>query len=168
VGDPMDPKTELGPLATRAQLDRVLGYIQSGLEGGATLAAGGGRPEGIDRGFYVEPTIFTDVRNDMRIAQEEIFGPVVNVQKFANEDEAVSMANDSIYGLNGSVWSGDLDRGLRVAGRIRTGTVFVNGPGAEDWEAPFGGYKQSGVGREFGLWGYLEYTQIKALRYNAR
>jgi aldehyde dehydrogenase (NAD+) len=168
VGDPMDAKTEMGPLATRAQLERVNGYIQSGLEEGATLAAGGGRPPSLERGYYVEPTIFTDVRNDMRIAQEEIFGPVVTAQRFHTEDEAVAIANDSIYGLNGSVWSGDLDKALRVAGRIRTGTVFVNGSGAEDWEAPFGGYKQSGVGREFGLWGYLEYTQIKALRYNAR
>lgn len=167
VGDPMDPKTEMGPLATKAQLHRVNGYIASGQEQGATLLYGGGRPAGLDKGYYVEPTIFTDVRNDMKIAQEEIFGPVVTVQKFSSEEQAIRIANDSIYGLNGAVWSGDLNRALRVAGRIRTGMLMVNGPGADDWETPFGGYKQSGIGREFGLWGYLEYTQLKTLRYTA-
>ena len=167
VGDPANERTEMGPLATAGQLERVNGYISSGQEQGATLLFGGGRPSGLERGYYVEPTIFTNVRNEMKIAQEEIFGPVVTVQKFQTEEEAVRIANDSIYGLNGSVWSGDLDRALRVAGRIRTGMLMVNGPGADDWETPFGGYKQSGVGREFGLWGYLEYTQLKTLRYNA-
>ena len=111
--------------------------------------------------------MFTDVTNDLRIAQEEIFGPVVAVQRFRGEEEAVRIANDSIYGLAGAVWSGDLERGLRVAGRIRTGTIMVNGGGSPDWESPFGGYKQSGLGREFGQWSVHEYTELKTLRYTA-
>jgi aldehyde dehydrogenase (NAD+) len=167
VGDPADPRTEMGPLVSRSQWDRVKAYIDSGVEQEARLVIGGDRPAGFDRGYFMEPTIFADVRNDMRIAQEEIFGPVVCVERFSGEEEAVAIANDSIYGLNGAVWSGDLDRGLRVASRIRTGTVAVNGAGAGDRDAPYGGYKQSGLGREFGVWGYLEYTELKTIRYNA-
>jgi aldehyde dehydrogenase (NAD+) len=167
VGDPADPNTEMGPLVSRAQWDRVKGYIDSGIEQGATLVAGGDRPADPSRGYYMEPTIFADVTNDMRIAQEEIFGPVVTVQRFSSEEQAIAIANDSIFGLNGAVWSRDVARGLKVAGRIRTGTIIVNGPGSGDWEAPYGGYKQSGLGREFGVWGYLEYTELKSLRYNA-
>jgi aldehyde dehydrogenase (NAD+) len=167
VGDPTDPATQMGPLVSSAQWDRVKGYIDSGVEQGATPAAGGGRPLGLDRGYFMEPTIFADVRNDMRIAQEEIFGPVVTVQRFETEDEAIRIANDSIYGLNGAIWSGELARAMRVAGQIRTGAIAVNGPGSGDWEAPYGGYKQSGLGREFGLWSLLEYTELKALRYTA-
>jgi aldehyde dehydrogenase (NAD+) len=115
----------------------------------------------------LQPTIFADVSNDMRIAQEEIFGPVVCVAPFRTEDDAIRAANDSVYGLNGAVWSGDTARGLKVAGQIRTGTIVVNGHGSGNWEAPYGGYKQSGLGREFGLWGYLEYTELKSLKYNA-
>jgi aldehyde dehydrogenase (NAD+) len=167
VGDPADPATEMGPLATRAQWERVKGYVESGVEQGATLLVGGERPAHLPRGFFLEPTVFADVTNDMRIAQEEIFGPVVAVERFRGEEEAVRIANDSIYGLAGAVWSGDLERGLRVAGRIRTGTIAVNGGGSSDWEAPFGGYKQSGLGREFGQWSVHEYTELKTLRYTA-
>jgi aldehyde dehydrogenase (NAD+) len=167
VGDPADPATEMGPLVSQDQWNRVKGHIDSGLEQGARLVIGGDRPAGLDRGYYMEPTIFADVANDMRIAQEEIFGPVVCVAPFRSEDEAVRIANDSVFGLNGGVWSGDTARALKVARQIRTGTIVVNGPGSGDWEAPYGGYKQSGLGREFGLWGYLEYTELKSLRYNA-
>jgi aldehyde dehydrogenase (NAD+) len=167
VGDPADPATEMGPLVSQDQLNRVKGHIESGREQGARLVIGGERPAGLDRGYYLEPTIFADVSNDMRIAQEEIFGPVVCVAPFRSEDEAIRIANDSIFGLNGAVWSGDTARGLKVAGQIRTGTIVVNGPGSGDWENPYGGYKQSGLGREFGIWGYLEYTELKSLRYNA-
>jgi aldehyde dehydrogenase (NAD+) len=167
VGDPADPATEMGPLVSQDQFDRVSGHIASGVEQGARLVVGGERPAGQPRGYFMEPTIFADVSNDMRIAQEEIFGPVVCVAPFRSEDEAIRTANDSIYGLNGAVWSGDTARGLKVAGQIRTGTIVVNGPGSGNWEAPYGGYKQSGLGREFGLWGYLEYTELKSLKYNA-
>jgi aldehyde dehydrogenase (NAD+) len=167
VGDPADPSTEMGPLVSRAQWDRVKAYIDSGVEQGARLVIGGDRPADFPRGFFMEPTIFAEVRNDMRIAQEEIFGPVVCVERFGSEEEAIAIANDSIFGLNGGVWSGDIAKALRVAGRIRTGTIAVNGPGAGDRDAPYGGYKQSGLGREFGVWGYLEYTELKTLRYNA-
>jgi aldehyde dehydrogenase (NAD+) len=167
VGDPAQESTEMGPLVSRDQFDRVSGHIASGIEQGARLVIGGARPSEQPRGFFMQPTIFADVANDMRIAQEEIFGPVVCVAPFRSEKEAISIANDSVYGLNGAVWSGDGARALKVAGAIRTGTIVVNGPGSGDWEAPYGGYKQSGLGREFGLWGYLEYTELKSLRYNA-
>jgi acyl-CoA reductase-like NAD-dependent aldehyde dehydrogenase len=166
IGDPMDEATEMGPLVSQAQWDRVNGYIQDGIAQGATLAAGGRRPPALDRGYFMEPTIFSDVTNDMRIVQEEIFGPVVTVQRFSSEDEAVRLANDSIYGLNGGVWSGDLLRGIDVARRLRTGVVSVNGPRL-DWDFPFGGRKQSGLGREFGKWGIEEFTEVQKLRYTA-
>jgi aldehyde dehydrogenase (NAD+) len=162
----MDEATEMGPLVSQAQWDRVNGYIQDGIAQGATLAAGGRRPPALDRGYFMEPTIFSDVTNDMRIVQEEIFGPVVTVQRFSSEDEAVRLANDSIYGLNGGVWSGDLLRGIDVARRLRTGVVSVNGPRL-DWDFPFGGRKQSGLGREFGKWGIEEFTEVQKLRYTA-
>jgi aldehyde dehydrogenase (NAD+) len=165
VGDPADPATEMGPLVSEAQRERVERYIEIGQEEGATLAAGGGRPAGLDKGWFMEPTVFTGVGNDMRIAQEEIFGPVVSVQPFSSEEEAIRLANDSIYGLNGAVWSADVARALRVAGEIRTGTVFVNG-GGSGRQAPYGGYKQSGIGREFGVWGYHEYQELKAISYS--
>ncbi len=168
VGDPADPRTEMGPLVSQAQWDRVAGYIQSGINEGATLVYGGKKPAGFPKGYFMEPTIFAGGRNEMKIAQEEIFGPVVAVQRFNGEDEAVRIANDSIYGLNGGVWSGDLARGLRVAGRIRTGMISVNGRGDAGREYPYGGYKQSGLGREFGVWGYLEYTELKTIKYTAR
>jgi aldehyde dehydrogenase (NAD+) len=167
VGDPMDPATEMGPLVNQAQWERVKGYIESGIDEGATLLAGGGRPAGIDLGYYLEPTVFDDTTSEMKIFQEEIFGPVVSVQSFTTEEEAVRLANDSIYGLNGAVWSGDLARGLRVANAVRTGSITVNGGGAEEAGLPYGGYKQSGLGREFGEWGFNEYTELKTIKYVA-
>jgi betaine-aldehyde dehydrogenase len=162
VGDPLDPVTEIGPLVTARQRDRVEGYIAAGQEEGAKVALGGGRPPGLAKGWYVEPTIFVDVDNRMRIAQEEIFGPVLAVIPYGEVDEAVSIANDSTYGLSGTVWSADVDRGLDIARQVRTGTYTVNGFMLE-FGAPFGGYKESGIGRELGpegLAGYLEYKSV--------
>ncbi|MCW2984327.1 MAG: aldehyde dehydrogenase [Conexibacter sp.] len=166
VGDPSDPSTVMGPLASADQLRRVEEYVQAGVDAGATLVAGGGRPPDRQRGYFFEPTIFTDVRNDMRICQEEIFGPVVTVQAFGDDEEAIRIANDSVYGLNGAVWTRDLARGLRIAARLRTGTVVVNGRGSGR-QAPYGGYKQSGIGREFGVWGYHEFHELKAINFTA-
>jgi aldehyde dehydrogenase (NAD+) len=162
LGDPLDPATRLGPLISAAQRKRVERYIEAGRAEGARLAIGGGRPAGFTKGHYVEPTVFVDVRPDMTIAREEIFGPVLVVLPYDTEDEAVALANDSIYGLAGAVWSADAERALRVARRIRTGQVDINGA---RWNAlaPFGGYKQSGVGREFGEFGLEEYLQVKAV-----
>ena len=162
VGDPLDPSTKLGPLVSAAQRERVEGYIAAGKAEGARLAMGGGRPAGFERGHFVEPTVFADVQSKMTIAQEEIFGPVLSVLPYDSEDEAVAIANDSIYGLAGGVWSGDPERALRVARRIRTGQVDVNG-GRFNALAPFGGYKQSGTGRELGRFGLEEYLQVKAI-----
>jgi aldehyde dehydrogenase (NAD+) len=167
IGDPSDPTTEMGPLVSDAQWRRVKGYIDSGVREGATLVIGGDRPSTRPEGFFMAPTIFTDVRSEMAMYQDEIFGPVVLVQRFSDEDEAVDLANNTIYGLVGAVWSGTLERGLRVAGRIRTGLVTVNGPGDTDLSFPYGGYKQSGVGREYGEWAYNEYTELKTIRYSA-
>ncbi len=142
----------VGPLVTPAQKDRVLSYIRSGLEQGARLVVGGlDTPEGIEQGNYVRPTVFADVDNSMTIAQEEIFGPVLVIIPFDDEDDAVRIANDSPYGLSGGVWTSDTERGLALARRIRTGTFLVNGAPA-GFDAPFGGYKASGIGREFGTW----------------
>jgi acyl-CoA reductase-like NAD-dependent aldehyde dehydrogenase len=163
MGDPADPKARLGPLVSAAQRARVEGYIQKGLHEGARLVAGGKRPEGFARGYYMEPTIFADVNSRMTIAQEEIFGPVLAVLPYDTEDEAIAIANDTIYGLAGGVWSGDNDRALRVARRLRTGQVDVNG-GRFNPLAPFGGYKRSGIGREFGKYGLEEFFQIKAIQ----
>src|SRR5579871_1166022 len=162
VGDPMDAGTRLGPLISQTQRQRVEGYIETGKREGARVVVGGGRPAGFDRGYYVEPTIFADVNSKMTIAQEEIFGPVLSVLPYDSEDEAVRIANDTIYGLAGGVWSGDADRAMRVARRMRTGQVDVNG-GKYNPQAPFGGYKQSGIGREMGLYGLEEYFQIKSI-----
>jgi aldehyde dehydrogenase (NAD+) len=163
LGDPLDPKTKLGPLVSAAQRERVEGYIRNGVEEGARLVTGGKRPGGFARGHYVEPTIFADVQPAMTIAREEIFGPVLAVLPYDNEDEAVAIANDTIYGLAGGVWSADRDRALRVARQLRTGQVDVNGARFNPL-APFGGYKQSGMGREFGTYGLEEYLQIKAIQ----
>jgi len=167
VGDPTESSTEMGPLVSEAQWNRVKGYIDSGVDEGATLVIGGDRPKNQPQGFFMEPTIFTDVRSDMKMYQEEIFGPVVLVQPFRDEDEAVELANNTIYGLVGAVWSGTLERGLRVAGRMRTGLISVNGLGNPDLDFPYGGYKQSGLGREYGQWAYNEYTELKTIRYSA-
>jgi len=163
LGDPADPSTDLGPVISKTQQDRVLGYIAKGKAAGAKVAVGGGAPSdsALSKGFFVEPTIFTGVDNKMTIAQEEIFGPVLSVIQYTSEDDAVAMANDSIYGLGGGVWSKDKDRAMSVARRLRAGTVWINEWHLLSEKAPFGGYKQSGIGREFGLDGLKEYTEAK-------
>jgi aldehyde dehydrogenase (NAD+) len=162
IGDPLDPATRLGPLISATQRERVEGYIAKGKSEGAKLVAGGARPAAFSKGYYVEATVFADVKSPMTIAQEEIFGPVLSILPYDSEDEAVQIANDTIYGLAGGVWSADPDRALRVARRMRTGQVDVNG-GRFNPLAPFGGYKQSGIGREMGLYGLEEYLQIKSI-----
>jgi len=166
VGDPTDMETAIGPLVAERQRDRVEGYIEIGRAEGARVTTGGGRPAGFDTGWYVEPTVFADVDNSMRIAQEEIFGPVVSVIAYDDEADAVRIANDSAYGLSGSVWTADVDRGLDVARRVRTGTYTVNGFGME-WSAPFGGFKNSGVGRELGPEGLSAYLEDKTINLPA-
>src|SRR5213594_2367370 len=161
VGDPMDFATCQGPLISARQRETVLGYIKKGVDEGAKVAVGGKRPEHLAKGYYVEPTIFVDVKNNMTIAQEEIFGPVLCVIRYKTIDDAIRMANDSIYGLGGAVWSRDKEKALVVAKQMRTGTVWVNEYHLLSVAAPFGGYKQSGIGREFGLEGILEYTEVK-------
>jgi aldehyde dehydrogenase (NAD+) len=164
VGDPLAGSARLGPLATRDQRERVRSYIRKGVEEGATLVAGGPEPpEGLARGFYVRPTVFADVKEDMTIAQEEIFGPVVAVIPYDDEDDAVRIANGTIYGLHGAVFSRDRERALAVARRLRTGQVDVGG-GTYNHLAPFGGYKQSGVGRELGRQGLEEFLEVKSLQ----
>lgn len=163
LGDPLDPATTMGPLVSEAQVAKVQGLIQSGLDEGATLVAGGtGRPGQLERGYYVRPTVFGDVTPSMRIAREEIFGPVLSILTYETEDEAVAIANDTPFGLAGFVQSRDLARARKVAQRIRAGRVYLNGA-AFDRSLPFGGYKQSGNGREFGVFGFEEYLEVKAL-----
>ncbi|MFI7315555.1 aldehyde dehydrogenase [Streptomyces venezuelae] len=162
VGDPLDPATELGPLVAQRQQQRSLDYIRIGQEEGAKILAGGGRPAGLDRGWYVEPTLFGGVDNSMRIAREEIFGPVICLLPYGEEDEAVQIANDSDYGLSGSVWTADTERGIDIARRVRTGTYSVN-TFSLDMLGPFGGFKNSGLGREFGPEGYGEYFEHKMI-----
>jgi len=163
VGDALDPATEVGPLVAERQRDRVENYIRIGQEEGAKIAVGGGRPEGIDKGWFVEPTVFVDVDNAMRIAQEEIFGPVLSVIPYDDEADAVRIANDSEYGLCGAVFSRDNDRGLAVARQVRTGTYMVNSNIPIDFSSPFGGYKASGVGREFGEDGLELFLEKKTI-----
>jgi aldehyde dehydrogenase (NAD+) len=163
-GDPADPATKLGPLVSAAQRERVRGYIATGLAEGARLVTGGAAaPAGRERGFFVAPTVFGGVAPDSRIAQEEIFGPVLSVLPYRDEDEALAIANDSDYGLHGAVWSADQDRAVAFARRVRTGQIDVNGA-AYNPLAPFGGYKRSGVGREMGLPGLEEYQEIKSIQ----
>jgi acyl-CoA reductase-like NAD-dependent aldehyde dehydrogenase len=168
AGDPQDPATLAGPLISARQRERVLGYIRTGIEEGATLAAGGlDRPAGMDKGWYVQPTLFTGVDNAMTIAREEIFGPVLVVIPFGDEDEAVRIANDSPYGLAGNVFSGSLERSLSVARRLRAGAIGVNGGAPFGADVPFGGYKESGVGRQNGLAGLEQYTELKSVAWPA-
>ncbi|WP_116998843.1 aldehyde dehydrogenase family protein [Desertimonas flava] len=164
VGDPFGEGVHLGPLASAAQRDRVQGYITKGIDEGATLVAGGpGAPEGLDTGYYVRPTVFSGVTPEMTIAQEEIFGPVLSILPYDDEDDAVRIANGVVYGLSGGVWSADKDRAVAVARRLRTGQVEING-GAFNANAPFGGYKQSGNGREYGRHGFEEFLETKSLQ----
>ncbi len=163
-GDPFDMETTLGPLVSEAQRERVRGYIRKGTEEGAKLVAGGEEPpEGLERGYFVRPTIFSEVTPDMTIAQEEIFGPVLSIMPYDDEEDAVRIANDTVYGLAGGVWSGDEEHAKAVARRIRTGQVEING-GAFNPLAPFGGYKQSGHGRELGRFGLEEFLQVKSMQ----
>jgi aldehyde dehydrogenase (NAD+) len=161
VGDPTDPMTTFGPLINQTQLDTVKHYVGAGLAEGAKLAVGGGRPEGFEKGYYYQPTIFTKVTNEMKVAREEIFGPVVALIPYDTEEEVLRMANDSPYGLGGAVWSKDIDRALALARRIESGTVWINDYHLLNVRFPFGGYKQSGFGRELGPWGLAEYQQVK-------
>jgi aldehyde dehydrogenase (NAD+) len=163
LGDPFDPKTKLGPLASSGQRDSVLGYIEQGRKEGARVIMGGGRPSHLPKGFFVEPTIFANVHNRMSIAQEEIFGPVLAILPYGSEDEAVCLANDSIYGLAGGVWAGTPERAMQVARRLRTGQVDING-GRFNVLAPFGGYKKSGIGREIGPLALDEFFQLKSIQ----
>lgn len=163
VGDPADSATEQGPLVSQRQQERVLGYIESGIAEGATLVAGGlGMPEGFGEGAFVRPTLFANVRNDMKIAREEIFGPVVCVIPYKDINDAIAIANDSPYGLSGGVWSRDTDKALDVARQIKAGGISINGQ-YPDFRAPFGGYKQSGIGREFGAEGISVYMEHKSI-----
>jgi len=163
-GDPFDAATRLGPLVSATQLERVRGYIKKGVDEGARLLTGGAEaPEGLEQGYFVRPTVFSDVTRDMTIAQEEIFGPVLSIIPYDTEEEAVAIANDTVYGLAGGVWAGDKEHAAAVARRLRSGQVEVNGGGFNPL-APFGGYKQSGIGRELGKYGLEEYLEVKALQ----
>jgi len=168
VGDTMDYESDLGPLVSAQQRETVESYVRIGKEEGAKLVLGGGPPagDGYERGYWFEPTIFTEVDNSMTIAQEEIFGPVLSVLKFSDDDEAIRIANDSIYGLASGVWSTDPDRCLETAKRLKAGTVWINDYHLINCIAPFGGYKQSGVGRELGGYGLNEYTEVKHVHWD--
>jgi acyl-CoA reductase-like NAD-dependent aldehyde dehydrogenase len=162
--DPFADGARLGPLASQAQVDRVTGYIRKGIEEGAKLVTGGPeRPEGLGSGYYVRPTVFSEVNNDMTIAREEIFGPVLAILPYDTEEDAIRIANDTPYGLSGGVWGADKDHAMAVARRIRSGQIEVNG-GAFNPNAPFGGYKQSGYGREYGRYGFEEFLEVKSLQ----
>jgi aldehyde dehydrogenase (NAD+) len=162
VGDPTDPEVQMGPLISAAQLKRVQAHVNQALDDGAKLVTGGGRPAGLDTGFYFEPTILTEVTPDATIAQEEVFGPVLSVLRYGDDDDAVRIANNSQYGLSGAVWGADVDRAVAVARRVRTGQIAVNGFGPGG--APFGGFNQSGFGRESGgIMGIRQYMEPKAM-----
>jgi betaine-aldehyde dehydrogenase len=165
VGDPYDPETQLGPLAMKRQLDRVEGYIAKGKQEGATLAYGGSRPAGLNRGWFIEPTLFANVDSRSTIAQEEIFGPVISVIAAKSEADAIHIANDTVYGLNSSVFTNDVDAAYRVGRRLRAGTVGHNGF-RTDFNIAFGGFKQSGIGREGGKEGLLPYLETKTMLFD--
>ena len=164
VGDPMEGTSKCGPLVSKRQQESVSRYISTGIDEGATLVAGGeGMPDGLDSGFYVRPTVFADVTPEMTVFREEIFGPVLCITTYSEEEEAIELANDSEYGLSGGVWSDDEDRAMRVARKLRTGQVSING-GAFNVSAPFGGYKKSGLGRELGVHGMEEFLETKSIQ----
>ncbi len=163
--DPISGSSLLGPLASQAQLERVRTYIEKGVSEGARLLCGGiTPPDGLEKGYYVQPTVFTDVTNDMTIAQEEVFGPVLSIIAYDTEAEAIAIANDSAYGLAGGVWAASDEQAFEVARKLRTGQVEING-GAFNVVAPFGGYKQSGIGRELGQYGFEEFLEVKAIQH---
>jgi acyl-CoA reductase-like NAD-dependent aldehyde dehydrogenase len=164
VGDPQDPATQMGPLAMKRQLERVQGYIGKGKAEGAKLVLGGGRPKGLDRGYFVEPTVFSDVEQSMTIAREEIFGPVVSFITYKDLDDAIEKANSTMYGLHGAVYTPNAERGYEVARRVRSGSVTVNGM-IVDPKMPFGGFKQSGWGREGGIEGLEPYFELKTVYF---
>ena len=163
VGDPFGEDTAIGPVVSEVQFNKIQGLIEKGIEEGAELVTGGpGKPDGLNAGYYVRPTVFAKVNNDMTIAREEIFGPVLSILPYKDEEEAVTIANDTDYGLYGYVSSGDTERAKKIANRIRAGSVSINGAQA-DFTAPFGGYKQSGNGREWGPFGFEEFLETKAV-----
>ncbi|MCH8196423.1 MAG: aldehyde dehydrogenase family protein [Chloroflexi bacterium] len=164
IGNPADPQVLLGPLIREERRLKVEEYIASGKEQGAELATGGGRPKDLAKGYFLEPTIFANVKNDMRIAQEEIFGPVVSVIPYKDEEEAIRIANDTRYGLGASILTTDVAKAHRMARRLRAGTVTINGGGPPRF-VPFGGFKESGIGREGGKYGLDEYTEIMAIQW---
>jgi aldehyde dehydrogenase (NAD+) len=163
VGDPADPKIAVGPMVSQKQYDRVQSCIRKGIEEGAEVLVGGeGRPQGLEAGYFVKPTVFVNVKNDMTIAREEIFGPVLSVIAYDTEDDAIAIANDSRYGLHAAVLGTDLARARRVASRLRTGRVVINGM-TDDPQAPWGGFKYSGVGREYGQYGIEAFLETRAI-----
>jgi acyl-CoA reductase-like NAD-dependent aldehyde dehydrogenase len=169
VGDPQLPETLCGPVITAAQRDRILGYIRSGIEQGAKALVGGDEPpEGVDKGFFVNPTLFVDVDNSMKIAREEIFGPVLTVIPYEDDDDAIRIANDSDYGLAGYVLSESDERAFAIARRLRAGSIGLNGTATYGADTPFGGFKASGVGRQNGIAGFDQYTEVKAVASPAR
>ena len=167
VGDPSDPTAVMGPLIRDSARTRIEGMISAAQDDGATLACGGGRPEHLPKGYFLNPTLLTGVDPSMGIAQQEVFGPVQSVLSFRDEDDAIRMANDSQYGLNGSVFTADVERGFRVAERVRTGRMSINSSFSANPDAPIGGYKHSGMGRENGSFGVTEFTNSKFVSYNA-
>ncbi|MGD0191586.1 MAG: aldehyde dehydrogenase family protein [Rhizomicrobium sp.] len=163
VGDPFADGTTMGPVVSETQFNKIQGLIKKGIDEGATLVTGGlGRPEGVNRGYYVRPTVFANVTNDMTIAREEIFGPVLSILPYKSEADAIRMANDTEYGLSGYVQSGNIEHARKVANQLRTGNVHLNGASV-DFKAPFGGYKKSGTGREWGEFGFEEFLEVKAV-----
>jgi aldehyde dehydrogenase (NAD+) len=162
-GDPRDPGNLMGPLISERQRRRVLAYVQKAVAEGASVALGGCAPASMPKGFYVEPTVIVDADPDSTIVQEEVFGPVLVVQRYDDDDHAVALANNSVYGLSGAVHSGSIERARAVAARVRTGTMSINGGLYYSPDVPFGGYKQSGIGREMGRAGFEEYLETKSI-----
>ncbi|MBO0854084.1 MAG: aldehyde dehydrogenase family protein, partial [Nocardia sp.] len=163
VGDPHDKDIVIGPLVAKRQQDRVLGYIDIAKDEGATIVTGGKRPAAMEKGWFVEPTVLSGVENSMRIAQEEIFGPVVSFIPYEGDEQALAITNDTNYGLDGAVWTGDQERGMAIARRIRSGNLSVNGGIAPYPKTPYGGFKQSGYGRELGVEGLGMYLETKTI-----